>query len=186
VADSIGEVWRRALDLNVRYYEAWGRVANEYVRDLGATLKSYSPNVRLPTITLPNVTTATGTTSKQRAVDSTPQPASRPIVLLEAAPGSLAEGAVLVENHLAHPVSAGIRAVVDSDIDIVILVEPDHVDLAPGESAVLRVSTTLPQSDSSAVTEIRGELLAPELVGTAVPLLIRSRADADTSPASAG
>ena len=63
MADSIGEVWRRVLDLNVRYYEAWGRVANEYVRDLGATLKSYSPNVRLPTITLPNVTTATTTTT---------------------------------------------------------------------------------------------------------------------------
>ena len=96
-----------ALDLNVRYYEAWGRVANEYVRDLGATLKSYSPNVRLPTITLPNVTTATATTSNSAPVHSTPQPASRPIVLLEAAPGSLAEGAVLVEDHLAHPVSAG-------------------------------------------------------------------------------
>ena len=77
-------------------------------------------------------------------------------------------------------------AVVDSDIDIVILVEPDHVDLAPGESAVLRVSTTLPQSDSADVTEIRGELLAPELVGTAVPLLIRSRADADPSTANVG
>ena len=49
MADSIGEVWRRALDLNVRYYEAWGRAANDYVRELGATLKGYSPAVRLPT-----------------------------------------------------------------------------------------------------------------------------------------
>jgi hypothetical protein len=184
VADSIGDVWRRALDLNVRYYEAWGRVANEYVRDLGATLKNYSPSVRLPTITLPNVRATSGTTTTSLAAGSTPQPASMPLVLLEAAPGSVAEGAVLVENHLAHPVSAAIRAVVDSDIDVV--VEPDHVDLAPGESAVLRVSATLPQNDTSEVIEIRGELLVPELVGTAVRLLIRSRATADPSSARTG
>lgn len=180
MADSIGEVWRRALDLNVRYYEAWGRVANDYVRDLGATLKSYSPAMRLPTITLPNVKATTAPPTTPRSADTTPQPASRPVVLLEAAPGSIATGAVLVENHLPHPVSAAICAMVDSDIDII--VEPDRVDLAPGESAVLRVNATIPQSDSSEVIEIRGELLVPELVGAAVPLLIRNRAAAE--PAS--
>ncbi len=186
MAESLGEVWRRALDLNVRYYEAWGRAASDYVRELGATLKGYSPAVRLPTVTLPTLKTTNGTVTSQRATDSAPQPASRPVVLLEAAPGSIAEGAVLVENHLTHPVSAGIRAIVDSDIDVTIAVEPDHVDLAPGESAVLRVSTTIPHGDTSQVIEIRGELLAPELVGTAVPLLIRSRAEDDPPTAHAG
>ena len=32
MADGLGDVWRNALDANVRYYEAWGRVLNDYVR----------------------------------------------------------------------------------------------------------------------------------------------------------
>ncbi len=38
----LGDVWQRALDANVRYYEAWGRVATDYVRELSTALKGFS------------------------------------------------------------------------------------------------------------------------------------------------
>ncbi len=67
-----------------------------------------------------------------------------------------------------------------------IVVEPDRVDLAPGESVVVRVRTTIPESESSEALEIRGELRVPELVGTVVPLLIRSRGGAAGRPTPEG
>jgi hypothetical protein len=191
MAERLGDVWQRALDANVRYYEAWGRVATDYVRELSTALKGFSPRMQLPTITLPNITlpvtsAATGAASRPQPTGSeTPTPgAPNPAVVLEAAPGSSAQGAVLVENHLSHPVSAPIEAQVDGEIHI--LIEPDRVDLAPGESVVVRVSATIPHDESSAPLEIRGELRVPELVGTVVPLLIRSRSGPAGRPSPEG
>ena len=191
MAEGLGAVWQRALDANVRYYEAWGRVATDYVRELSTALKGFSPQMHLPTITLPNITlpvtsAAAGASSRATATDSASptRGAPSPAVVLEAVPGAIAEGAVLVENHLSHPVSAAIEAHVDGEIQIV--VEPDRVDLAPGESVVVRVSTTIPGAESSQAVEIRGELRVPELVGTVVPLLIRSRGDVAGRPTPEG
>jgi hypothetical protein len=176
VADGLSDVWRSALDANVRYYEAWGRAVEDYVRDLGAALKGYSPVVRLPAIEVPlsastvRPSTVTSSTARSSNARSSPS-AAAPAVVLEADVGRVATGAVLVQNHLAHPVSAAVTARVDADHEVQFDVEPAYVELAPGEAAVVRVSTTVPAIDQT--TEIRGELLVPELVGTTVPLVVR-------------
>jgi hypothetical protein len=175
VADGLSDVWRSALDANVRYYEAWGRAVEEYVRELGEALKGYSPTVRLPSIEVPlTARTVPPSPARPGTSDASARSAtSAPAVVLEADIGRVATGAVLVQNHLSHPVSAAVRARVEADHEVEFDVEPDHVELAPGEAAVVRVSATVPAIDEAA--EIRGELLVPELVGTTVPLVVRRR-----------
>jgi hypothetical protein len=175
VADGLSEIWRSALDANVRYYEAWGRAANEYLRELKDALKGYSPVVRLPTIQVPVATNAVvNDHGRAAAVVSPSEPPATPVVVLEAAPGHVATGAVLVQNHLLHPVSAAVAARVHGhDGSFELAVEPDRVELAPGEAAVVRVRTTIPEDGPP--IDVRGELLVPELVGTTVGLVVRSR-----------
>jgi hypothetical protein len=93
---------------------------------------------------------------------------------------------VLVENHLGHPVTAQVRAELPSGVAFE--VDPQVVDLAPGESAVVRVRSALPAGPPG---EWRGRLLVPELVGTAVALVLRTAGDptpddATVAPAEAG
>jgi hypothetical protein len=177
MAERATDVWRGALDANARYYEAWGRLAGDYVRELTEVLRGYAPKVTLPEITLPGVTVPTATAAASTAGPAParpPAPSAPPTataVVLEAPVGSTATGAVLVQNHLSHPVSAEVVASFPRDDGVDVEVDPRRVDLAPGEAAVVRVTATVP-----AAGEVRGELLVPELVGTAVPLVVRERA----------
>jgi hypothetical protein len=185
MADGMGDVWRHAVDANVRYYEAWGRIAEDYIRDLGSALKGFSPQVRLPAVTLPVVTATDAsvaprsTSAAGTAPPAAAQSAPGVALVLEGNPGSVVQGALLVENHLPHPVSAAVDVHTESEVEVT--VAPSTVDLAPGESAVVRVSATIPAGPGEP-TEIRGQVLAPELVGTAVPLLIRSRPSLPAAP----
>ena len=170
MADKSREVWRRAVEANVRYYQAWSRIANEYLNEVGAALKTVVPQLRLPSITFPtNAPLGRASDFSTVAVSTAVPPTA---VVMEGPPGSVAQGAVVVENHLSHRVSAAVRAQVDSDIEIA--VEPEQVDLGPGESVVVKISARLPVRDSTHLIEVSGQLHVPELVGTAVPLLIRS------------
>jgi hypothetical protein len=171
MANGLAELWRRAIDANVRYYEEWGRVAQAYVRDLASALSNYSPRISLPTITVPAVAQAPGPPAPA-APAARPEPAQGPAIVLEGAPGAKVQGAVLVQNYLPHPVTASVQAeMAGADIDVV--VEPATVELAPGESAVVGITATVP--DDPAAPETRGQVLVPELVGTAVPVVLRVR-----------
>ena len=33
MADDLVDVWRRAMDANVKYYESWGRLAGDWLRE---------------------------------------------------------------------------------------------------------------------------------------------------------
>lgn len=173
MADGLGEVLRRAVDANIRYYEAWGKIAGDYLRELREVVNDLSPEVRLPKVVVP--TAASRTTPSRATVEPAARaagPAPRPSLVLQAGEQGTAAGAVLVENHLSHPVSAKVEAHLEGGAAVAITVDPDRVDLAPGESAIVRVQVSLPD-DGGPLEDVRGQLLVPELVGTAVPLLIR-------------
>ncbi len=194
VADDLTQVWRQALDANARYYASLSRLATEYLQELSDTVGRLGP-IRLPTVTLPTVTVPSASTARASGPDSSTrsstspaaapasgpatQAPSPPAVVLEAAPGAWAHGAVLVENHLPHPVSATVDAQLDDSAGAQsadgadITVDPDKVELAPGESTVVRVSARIPEAGAA---EIRGRLSVPELIGTAVPMVIRRAA----------
>jgi hypothetical protein len=183
MADDLATVWRNALEANLRYYEAWGRVANEYLRDLGESLGGYSPTIRVPSFSVPVSVGRSDERSEPEGAPATqpPTPPARPSLVLEGEGGASATGAVLVQNHLSHPVSTAVVARLDDGDDgelddLAVELDPAHVELAPGESAVVRVSVTVPANGR---TDRRGELSVPELVGTSVPLLVRRRASAD-------
>lgn len=171
MADALSEAWRRAVDANARYYQEWGRLAERYVRDLNGVLSSYRTDQTRPAA---RAATASAPPSPAPVVPEPAVPA--PVVpapaalVLEGPPGAVTQGAVLVENHLSHPVSAVVESRMESAVEIA--VDPAAVELAPGESAVVRVRATVP-AGAAAGDEIAGQLQVPELVGTVVPLLVR-------------
>ncbi|MFC7530833.1 hypothetical protein [Actinoplanes sp. GCM10030250] len=170
MAEGLQDAWRRAIDANLRYYGAWSSLVEDYVRDLGNVLKDNAPAVRLPSFTVPGVVPP----ADPGAARQPPPPGRLPAVVLEGPPGATVQGAVLVQNHLPHPVTAAVDVRMDTAGPQVI-VEPAAVTLAPGETTVVRITATVP--DDPAAPESSGRVLVPELVGTAVPVVVRTRLD---------
>jgi hypothetical protein len=169
MADDLAGVWRNAVDANVRYWDAWGRIANDYVRELGDTLRGCAPLLRLPAWSVPAPMTAAARESRPAVVVPEAHPSA---LVLEAAAGAVASGAVLVENHLPHPVTAAVEPRFDlpEGDDVSVEVVPRTVELAPGESSVVRIKAVIPLEGPR---DVRGELLVPQLAGTSVSLVIR-------------
>jgi hypothetical protein len=176
----LGDAWRLALDASARYYQAWGRIAEDYVRDLATAFRSPSLTVGLPPVRATSGRSSGSPSSHRPAPPGPPAPQPAPAMVLVGSPGGFAQGAVLVENHLGHPVTAQVQAELPPGVEID--VDPSVVDLAPGESALVRVRSTLPGGSAG---EWRGRLLVPELVGTSVALVVRTTLG-DGEIASAG
>jgi len=148
------------MDANVKYYESWGRLAGDWLRDLQSAAAALRPTVNLPPVNLPVVTTA-------------PAPPADGVVL-EAEPHTVASGALLVENHLDHPVTATVVAdpFVDADgvetaVEFDVL--PRAVELAAHTAAIVRIHAELPDG----VGELRSTLHVPDVPGTSVPVILR-------------
>ena len=136
VADGLGEVWRRALDANVRYYEAWGRVANDYVRELehgpeGLLARGAPPHDHPADAHADRPGAVTGAARAHATERRQPASPPRPSCSRRRPARSPRERCW---SRTTSPIRSRPRSrrIVDSDIDVTIAVEPDHVDLAPG------------------------------------------------------
>jgi len=175
----VEELWRRAVDANVRYVEAVGRVTREYVRALAAVTRNLSAPIR----------TGSGAPEPPRpgqeplAARTTP-----PALVLEGKAGATALGVFLVENHLERAISTPVAAsgfVSDDGREVVppLTFDPELVILDPGEQLLVQVSTTIGE-DLEPDVGYRGELTVPGLTGTSVPIVLRRRGKARRPPAA--
>jgi hypothetical protein len=169
------DVWRRAIDANLRFYGALGRLTADYFGDLFSVLGG---------VASPQAAKATATASEP----AKPQKRTAVMVLEEVA-GKTAVGVFLVENHLTHevaerPVSSVFVDSAGRKVSPVIRFDPEVVTLAPGEQLLVRVMAAI---DDTLEPEVRyqGELTIPELTSTAIPIVLRRRTVADGPPGPA-
>ena len=181
MADDLVDAWRRAMDANLKYYESWGRLAGDWLRELQNAAAALRPTVNLPAVNVPVVTTPVSTPDD--GVSAAPSPATngvatRAAVVLEGEPLAVASGALLVENHLDHAVTATVVAdpFVDSngvEIAVEFDVLPRSVELPARAAAIVRIHAELP-SDAG---ELHSTLHVPDLPGTSVPVILRPHPD---------
>jgi hypothetical protein len=159
------DLFRRALDLNLRYYGALGRLTADYLRDAAAAFSELGGLTQTPSATPrsgPGQASHTG-----------------PVMVLEAEAGGTAMGVFLVENQLPHEVNA---AMVSSSFTsargrqarIPLVFDPPRVSLKPGEQILVRIQATLTE-DLEPDVRYSGEITVPELRGTRIPTIIRRR-----------
>jgi hypothetical protein len=162
----VEELWRRAVEANVGYARAVGRLTSSYVeavasvaREVGATRMGPTSPAPPPPPTPP------------RAESRTPR------LVLEGATGAGAVGAFVVENGLAQRVET---AVVASEFEAPgvgsvsppLVFEPSKLVLDPGEQTVVRTLVLLDES-FAVDADYRGHFAVPGLPGTTVPVTIR-------------
>jgi hypothetical protein len=160
------QAWRRAMDLNIRYYSAIGRLAADYLKDLVSTIGELGTSPSTPA-------------AQPGPAQPLPQ-ASHATMVLEAEASGKAIGVFLVHNHLDNAVSAKVApsAFVDDsgrEIHPKFAFEPDTIQLGPHEQILVRVTAIVDRALKAGLS-YRGELNIPELVGTRIPVVVRRRA----------
>lgn len=177
---SLEEIWRRSLDLNLRYYGAVGKLTADYVRDLAATFNE----ARKQTDPSGTPTQPTGTTAKPPA-EHVATGATKPAgaMVLEGVSGSKVLGVFLVDNHLDRPISAKVVSssfvsVDGREVSPTFVFDPETVVLGSREQALVRVVAFI---DETMAPEVRylGQLTIPELMGTPIPVVLRRLIDSD-------
>lgn len=177
---SLEEIWRRSLDLNLRYYGAVGKLTADYVRDLAATFNE----ARKQTDPSGTPTQPTGTTAKPPA-EHVASGATKPAgaMVLEGVSGSKVLGVFLVDNHLDRPISAKVVSssfvsVDGREVTPTFVFDPETVVLGSREQALVRVVAFI---DETMAPEVRylGQLTIPELMGTPIPVVLRRLIDSD-------
>src|SRR5258707_804095 len=172
---SLEGLWRRSLDLNIRYYGALNRLTADYLKDLvtavSETQSSQPADGGSPT---------RQTVESALQVEAPPPPRSAQqagAMVLEGEAGTSAVGVFLVENHLTRDISARVVASAffaenGHEARPVMLFDPETIALRSGEQLLVRVSTVI---DESLDPEVRytGQFTIPELVGTRIPVVLR-------------
>jgi hypothetical protein len=157
------ELVRRAVDANLRYYEAVGEVTLEYLRALRALASDRPP--------------ASGALTAPTA--PTVSPPVAPTLVLEGASGETVVSAFLIENLLAERVSAPVTvspfvAADGAEASVEVALDPEVVTLDPGEQTLVRAAASL--SDAFALgVGYRAEISVPGLTGTRIPVVVRRR-----------
>lgn len=175
------QAWREAMEANARYYEAWGQLASQWVRELAQA----SQSARLPTLPPLRLNTGPGVATSARPGGVSPSPAAAPagaspapaVVVLEGPTGAAASAAFLVENTLSHPVVGSVEVDPFDDIDGVAVLarldfEPQTISLAPGERRLVRISVTLPTTLPPDV-DCRSTIRVDGVPGTTIPVVLR-------------
>lgn len=175
------QAWREAMEANARYYEAWGQLASQWVRELAQA----SQSARLPTLPPLRLNTGPGVATSARPGGVSPSPAAAPagaspapaVVVLEGSTGAAASAAFLVENTLSHPVVGSVEVDPFEDIDGVAVLarldfEPQTISLAPGERRLVRISVTLPTTLPPDV-DCRSTIRVDGVPGTTIPVVLR-------------
>jgi hypothetical protein len=174
-----GGVLRRAVDANLRYYEALGRLSVEYLQ----TLAGLVDDVTLPRLggvsmsrTAPAPPAPPGPVLPRAASEAAPQAAA---LVLEAEHGGTATGLFMVQNTLSEKVSAPVlaspfRAEDGGEAAPKLVLDPEVVTLAPGEQMLVRVTTAIDEALAPGVS-YRGELSVPGVAAKGIPLVLRRR-----------
>jgi hypothetical protein len=168
------DILRRALEANLQYYSALGRLTVDYLEALG----SIARNVEVPA----NLGNRTITFRQSAPVPEAPAPTPTPpaVMVLEAGGGDTAIGVFLVENLLnekvSAPVSASAFAAPDGrEVALPLAFDPEVVVLEPGEQILVRVTAQV-GDDLEEDVSYRAELAVPGVIGTKVPIVARRRA----------
>ncbi len=165
---------RRALEANVRYYEAVGRASVEYLRAvvgaLGEAQAAGAREARPAAAPRPRPVPAERSTSTAAPI---------PAMVLEAEAGSVALGAFLVENRLREKVSAPIvsSSFVDEaggEINARVVFDPEVVTLEPGEQLLVRIMAEI-GDELEPDLAYRGDVSVPGLGDSTVPIVLRRR-----------
>jgi hypothetical protein len=162
---TLDEMFRRAVDLNLRYYGAVGKLAADYMRDLVNVMS----DLQLVPGTAGRSAAATAPTARPGAAQ----------MVLEAAAGETALGVFLVENSLPQEVKAAVVASAFTDasgrqLKPKIAFDPPTVSLRPGEQLLVRVQGAI-TADMEPDVRYYGEFLIPALQGTRIPVVFRRR-----------
>jgi hypothetical protein len=167
---------RRAIDANVRYYQALGQVTADYVRALAGVWSNVKLPIDLGTIRMPAVR------ARQAAPAPAPSaaPESAPALVLEAEAGEEAVGVFMVDNSLGRAVSTTVtvgtfRAEDGTELRPAIRVEPAVVALEPGASTLVHLFAAV-TDDLPAGRNLRAEVDVPGLAERAIPVVLRRRA----------
>jgi hypothetical protein len=164
----LGDVMRRAVETNFRYYEAVGRVTVDYLRALSGVFteaRRTMPGWQFgPSPSAPNATSAP----------------SAAAVVLEGAPGAEARGAFVVTNDLPRRVVAPVmvstfRDERDEEASIPLRIEPGLLQLDAGAHQVVQVIAAVSDALREGAT-YRAELSVPELSTARIPVLLRRAA----------
>lgn len=178
---SLEEIWRRSLDLNLRYYGAVGRLTADYVRDLAATFVEARNQD-------PSGTPMPSAETKVRPPEDPVTPDARTgrqagTMVLEGTSGTKVLSVFLVENHLDHAISARVvsSSFMSADghqVSPTMVFDPETVTLGAREQALVRVVAFI---DETMAPEVRyvGQLTIPELMGTRIPVVLRRLIDPD-------
>lgn len=155
----LDELFRRAVDLNLRYYGAVGKLAADYLRDVAGMM-------------------GTVPVGKTPAPGTPPPPVAH--LALEGAVGEVASGVFLVENSLPQDVQAPVNSSAFSDpagrqVQPKVVFEPAVIVLKPGERTLVKASVGI-GADLEPGVRYAGEFLIPQLQGTRIPVVIRRRA----------
>jgi hypothetical protein len=158
---------RRAVDVNVRYYEGLFSLATDYLRDLGRLL-------------------APADSDRATARAATPARAA-PVMALEALAGEQARGLFVLENTGAKRVSTRVQAapVVDNTgaaCPVHVHFEPESVALDPGQQATVLAVAHI-DANMLAGVPYTTRITVPGLSEQGVNVVLRRRHDGATGKA---
>ncbi|MEZ0447765.1 hypothetical protein [Cellulomonas sp. ICMP 17802] len=136
---------RRIVDANITYYKAWGALVTDWLTEVSAIAKAAPRVVNLQTPTF-----GTPARAPEHHHENVPAPAAAMLVL-EGSAGAVAAGAFEVENVLDSPATGVV--VVDpfrdpsgQPVDVTVAVTPSDLELGAGESVVVSLRATVPES----------------------------------------
>jgi len=164
------QMWQRAIDVNVRYWETVGRATTDYMQQITRLWAdapiSWSPGPRSP-----------GMRPASEGSTAAGRPSAGPVLLLEGPAGSTAEAVVMISNDLDRRTEAEVdvsklRGPDGRFVGVSLRPEPALVELDRGErtSVTVRVDIT---DDLDIGVDYRGEVNVPGLSQRGVPLVVR-------------
>lgn len=174
------QILRGAVAANLRYYEAWTRIASDWLSELSNVGRGLQAPGAIAVRQI-SVPTAVRGPSPRPRTPAAPSPA----LVLEARAGEQATGAFLVENQFGRPVETPMiadevtdpaGAIVPASLEF----EPAVVSLGAEERCVVRVHAAISEAFALG-TDYRTVIRGPDLPGTSIPVVLRR---ADPAPAT--
>lgn len=164
---NINELFRRAMETNLRFYEGLVELSINYLKNL-STIFADSRS-QLPA---------------EHRQPVRPQPGSSALIL-EAEAGEQARGYFLVENQLSRKVSAEVLAspIIDAEgkeVEQKIYFEPPMITLGPGEKMVVQVVADMDEGLEPGVG-YRGSITVPGLSESSADIVVRRRHSVEAS-----
>jgi len=177
------EPLRRAIEANLRYYEALGKVTQDYVRALAGVFGEFPLRINLP-----GLGTKSAPTTQPGPAPPTAPPSAATLVL-EADAGAEAQGVFLVENRLNRTVSTAVMTSAFADpsgraIAPALRVVPNVVTLEPGGRTFVQIIAQV-SAELEPDVPYRGEVTVPGLSDHGIPVLLRRRPAQTTAPKAA-